>query len=75
VRYTVGNMLPHQVVEANACVLVSPDSGQCMLRSAQLRIPMKWGTDSDGSGAVSEQAALVTAMISEVPHLSQDFCE
>jgi hypothetical protein len=36
---------------------------------------MKWGTDSGGSGAASEQAALVTAMISEVPHFSQEFCE
>ena len=40
-----------------------------------MRIPMKWGTDSDASGAASEEAALVTAMIAEVPHLSQDFCE
>ncbi len=40
-----------------------------------LRIPMKWGTNSGGSGAASEQAALVTGMISEAPHFSQDFCE
>jgi hypothetical protein len=40
-----------------------------------LRIRMKWGTDSGGSGAASEQAALGTVMISEVPHLSQDFYE
>ena len=40
-----------------------------------LRIPMKWGTDSGGSGAASGQAALVTVMISEAPHLSQEFCE
>jgi hypothetical protein len=38
-----------------------------------LRIPMKWGTDSGACGAASERATLVTAMISEVPHLSQDF--
>ena len=42
---------------------------------AKVRIPMKWGTDSGASGAASERAALVTAMISEVPHLSQEFCE
>ena len=35
---------------------------------------MKWGTDSGGSGAASEQAALVRAMISEVPHFSQETC-
>jgi len=36
---------------------------------------MKWGTDSDGIGAASEQAALVTVMISEAPHFGQGFCE
>jgi len=41
----------------------------------RVRIPMKWGTDSGGSGAASEQAALVTVMISEAPHFSQEFCE
>jgi hypothetical protein len=40
----------------------------------QLRIPMKWGTDSSASGAASRQATLVTAIITEVPHLSQYFC-
>jgi hypothetical protein len=44
-------------------------------RKGSLRIPMKWSTDSDGSGAASEQAALVTVMISEAPHFSQEFCE
>jgi len=39
-----------------------------------LRIPMKWGTDSGASGAASSQATLVTAIITEVPHFSQDFC-
>ena len=39
-----------------------------------LRIPMKWGTDSGASGAASSQATLVTAIITEVPHVSQDFC-
>lgn len=38
--------------------------------SCTVRIPMKWGTNSDGSGAASEQATLVTVMISEVPHCS-----
>jgi hypothetical protein len=33
------------------------------------------GTDSDGSGAASEQAALVTVMIAEAPHFSQEFCQ
>jgi len=41
----------------------------------KVRIPMKWGTDSGGNGAASEQAALVTAMISEAPHFRQEFCE
>jgi hypothetical protein len=36
---------------------------------------MKWGTNSGGNGAASEQAALVTVMISEAPHFSQEFCE
>jgi hypothetical protein len=40
-----------------------------------VRIPMKWGTNSDRSGAASEQATLVTAMFSEVPQFSQDLCE
>jgi uncharacterized protein YjbI with pentapeptide repeats len=44
-------------------------------RASAVRIPMKWGTDSEGSGAASEQAALVTVMISEAPHFSQEFCE
>jgi hypothetical protein len=40
----------------------------------QMRIPMKWGTDSGASGAASRQATLVTAIITEVPHFRQDFC-
>ena len=40
-----------------------------------LRIPMKWGTDSGEVGQRRSEAALVTAMISEVPHLSQGFCD
>ena len=46
-----------------------------LARTHVLRIPMKWGTDSGGNGAASEQAALVTAMISEAPHFRQEFCE
>jgi hypothetical protein len=38
-----------------------------------MRIPMKWGTDSDRSGAASSEATLVMAMITEVPHFSQVF--
>ena len=39
-----------------------------------LRIPLKWGTDSGEVGQRRSGATLVTAMISEVPHLSQGFC-
>jgi len=37
-----------------------------------MRIPLKWGTDSGDVGQRRSGATLVTAMISEVPHLSQD---
>jgi aryl sulfotransferase len=40
----------------------------------ELRIPLKWGTDSGEVGQRRSGATLVTAMISEVPHLSQGFC-
>jgi hypothetical protein len=40
-----------------------------------VRIPMKWGTYSGASGAASRQATLVTAIITEVPHFSQEFCD
>jgi hypothetical protein len=39
-----------------------------------VRIPLKWGTDSGEVGQRRSEATLVTAMISEVPHMSQDFC-
>ena len=39
-----------------------------------LRIPLKWGTDSAEVGQRRSEATLVTAMISEVPHMSQEFC-
>jgi len=39
-----------------------------------LRIPLKWGTDSGEVGQRRSGATLVRAMISEVPHLSQEFC-
>ena len=42
--------------------------------SAQVRIPLKWGTDSGEVGQRRSGATLVTAMISEVPHMSQEFC-
>jgi hypothetical protein len=38
-----------------------------------LRIPMKWGTDSDEVGQHQSEATLVMAMITEVPHFSQVF--
>ena len=38
-----------------------------------LRIPLKWGADSGDVGQRRSGATLVTAMISEVPHLSQGF--
>jgi hypothetical protein len=47
--------------------------GKALLEE-EMRIPMKWGTDSGSSGAASRQATLVTAIITEVPHFSQDFC-
>ena len=39
-----------------------------------VRIPLKWGTDSGEVGQRRSVATLVTAMISEVPHMSQEFC-
>ena len=39
-----------------------------------LRIPLKWGTNSGEVGQRRSEATLVTAMISEVPHISQEFC-
>jgi hypothetical protein len=39
-----------------------------------MRIPLKWGTDSAEVGHRRSGATLVTAMISEVPHMSQEFC-
>jgi hypothetical protein len=38
-----------------------------------VRIPLKWGTDSGEVGQRRSGATLVVAMISEAPHLSQDF--
>ena len=38
-----------------------------------MRIPMKWGTDSDEVGQRQSEATLVMAMITEVPHFSQVF--
>ena len=38
-----------------------------------MRIPMKWGTDSDEVGQHQSEATLVMAMITEVPHFSQVF--
>jgi len=40
-----------------------------------LRIPLKWGTKYGEVGQRRSEATLVTAMISEVPHLSQGFCD
>jgi hypothetical protein len=39
-----------------------------------LRIPLKWGTEYGEVGQRRSAAKLVTVMISEVPHLGQDFC-
>ena len=39
-----------------------------------MRIPLKWGTDSGEVGQRRSEATLVTAMISEVPHMSQELC-
>ena len=49
--------------------------GHAIAERRRLRIPMKWGTNSGACGAASERATLVTVMISEVPHLSQEFCK
>jgi CheY-like chemotaxis protein len=38
-----------------------------------LSIPVKWGTDSAEVGQRQSKATLAMAMISEVPHLSQEF--
>jgi hypothetical protein len=35
-------------------------------------IPVKWGTDSGEVGQRQSKATLAMAMISEVPHLSQE---
>jgi hypothetical protein len=37
-----------------------------------LRIPLKWGNDSGDVGQRRSEATLVIAMISEVPHMSQE---
>jgi hypothetical protein len=39
----------------------------------RLSIPVKWGTDSADVGQRRSRATLAMAMISEVPHLSQEF--
>jgi hypothetical protein len=39
-----------------------------------MRIPLKWGTNSGEVGQRRSEATLVTAMISDVPHISQEFC-
>jgi hypothetical protein len=40
--------------------------------SAVVSIPVKWGTDSGEVGQRQSKATLAMAMISEVPHLSQE---
>jgi hypothetical protein len=45
-----------------------------MLITGQVRIPLKWGTNSGEVGQRRSEATLVTAMISDVPHISQEFC-
>jgi hypothetical protein len=37
-----------------------------------MSIPVKWGTDSGEVGQRQSKATLAMAMISEVPHLSQE---
>ena len=44
-----------------------------LLQSA-VRIPLKWGTDSGEVGQRRSEATPVTAMISELPHMGQEFC-
>jgi hypothetical protein len=46
----------------------------CGLSPAKVRIPLKWGTNSGEVGQRRSEATLVTAMISDVPHISQEFC-
>jgi hypothetical protein len=41
--------------------------------TSSLRIPLKLGTDSGEAGQRRSETTLVTAMISELPHMSQDF--
>jgi hypothetical protein len=43
-------------------------------KQALMRIPLKWGTNSGEVGQRRSEATLVTAMISDVPHISQEFC-
>ena len=54
-----------------------PRSGCVTLPSSMtpVRIPLKWGTKYGEVGQRRSEATLVTAMISEVPHLSQGFCD
>jgi hypothetical protein len=58
-------------------VKMVPDYGAVGERSPKvgmgMRIPMKWGTDSDEVGQHQGEATLVMAMITEVPHFSQVF--
>jgi hypothetical protein len=44
------------------------------VHTGDVRIPLKWGTDSGEVGQRRSEATLVTAMISEVPHLWPGTC-
>ena len=46
----------------------------CQRPCVLLRIPLKWGTEYGEVGQRRSEATLVTAMITEVPHLSQEVC-
>jgi hypothetical protein len=67
--------------EARSKVLQAAAPGKPFVRRAgrlkikivdSMSIPVKWGTDSGEVGQRQSKATLAMAMISEVPHLSQE---
>ena len=57
-----------------AVVGLTDISARNAVRPVLVRIPLKWGTDSGEVGQRRSEATPVTAMISELPHMSQEFC-
>jgi hypothetical protein len=52
-----------------------PRSGFLVVAGCEMRIPVKWGTDSGEAGQGRSEATLAISMIGEVPHMSQESSE